>query len=26
VEDARGAYLARVSELEARGFLDATVG
>jgi predicted DNA-binding WGR domain protein len=26
VEDARGAYLARVTELEARGFLDATVG
>jgi hypothetical protein len=24
VEDARGAYLARVAELEARGFLDAT--
>jgi predicted DNA-binding WGR domain protein len=26
VEDARGAYLARVSDLEARGFLDATAG
>ncbi len=26
VEDARGAYLARVAELEARGFLDATAG
>lgn len=26
VDDARGAYLARVAELEARGFLDATAG
>jgi hypothetical protein len=26
VEDARGAYLARVAGLEARGFLDATAG
>jgi hypothetical protein len=26
LEDARGAFLARVAELEARGFLDATAG
>jgi predicted DNA-binding WGR domain protein len=26
VEDARRAYLARVAELEARGFIDATAG
>ena len=26
VDDARGAFLARVAELEAHGFLDATTG